>query len=66
MGSIPGQGGSYMLWGSWAYLSQLLSPHVPRAGAQQQSSLHSVQLEKAQGQQRRPSSAKNQSINKSF
>ena len=71
-GLTPGPGGSHVPQSSWACVLQLLSPpsraRVPQqerppqgeaCAPQQESSTHSLQLEKARGQQQRPSTAKN-------
>ena len=71
-GSVPGRIGFHMPQGSWAHVWQILKPTHPRACAPQQekppqwdvrtpqleSSPSLLQLEKAQVQQQRPSTAK--------
>ena len=60
MGSIPGLGISHVPQGNWACTPLLLSPH---ALAPTLCHKRSPRTEKAQAQQWRPSTAKNQSIN---
>ena len=62
-GSVPGRIGFHMPQGSWAHVWQILKPTHPRACAPQQEKALQweawpLQLEKAQVQQQRPSTAK--------
>ena len=71
-GSSPGLGGSHMPWGNWAHEPQLLSLSVwSLCSATREATIvrgphtsmksgpHSLQLEKALTQKRRPNTAKN-------
>ena len=65
-GSTPGPGRSYMPWGNWARVSQLLARALEPVHCSErnhrQSGPHSPQPKKAQMQQWRPSTAKNKQI----
>ena len=63
-GSIPGLGRFHMPWGNWAHVAPLLKPSYSRAHALQQEKppqweARAPQLERAQVQQQRLSTAEN-------